>query len=143
MSLIKWSPFFEPFDAMDEFFKNVPSGSRSQGLVPAIDVYDKHDSVIIETALPGADPSKVQLSIENDVLSISGSSERKTEVDEKDYYRKEIRSGSFMRQVSLPPGVKEGDAKASFKDGILTITFPKSQTGSPKSIKIDVHHENN
>ena len=142
MSLIKWSPFFEPFDAMDKFFKNVPSVSRGQGLVPAIDVYDKNDAVVIETALPGVDPKKVQLSIENDVLTISGSSERKTEVDEKDYYRKEIRSGSFMRQVSLPPGVKEGDAKASFKDGILKIAFPKAQIEAPKKIKIDVNEEN-
>jgi len=141
MSLIKWSPFFEPFDQMDEFFKNVPAVNRSQGLIPAIDVYDSNNAVVIETALPGVDPKKVQLSIENDVLTISGSSERKTEVDEKDYYRKEIRSGSFMRQVSLPPGVKEGDAKASFKDGILKIEFPKAQLEQSKTIKIDVTEE--
>ena len=141
MSLIKWSPFFEPFDAMDEFFKNVPAVSRNQGLIPAIDVYDSNNAVVIETALPGVDPKHVQLSIENDVLTISGSSERKTEVDEKDYYRKEIRSGSFMRQVSLPPGVKEGDAKASFKDGILKIEFPKAQLEQSKTIKIDVKSE--
>jgi len=141
MSLIKWSPFFEPFDSMDKFFDNFPAVARGQGLVPAIDVYDSKDSVVIETALPGVDPRNVQLSIENDVLTISGSSERKTEVDEKDYYRKEIRSGSFMRQVSLPAGVKEDSAKASFKDGILKIDFPKSHIEQPKKIKIDVTEE--
>lgn len=142
MSLIKWSPFFEPFDSMDKFFENHPAVvGRAQSLVPAVDVYDRDNSVVIETALPGVDPKRVQLSVEGDVLTISGSSERKTEVDEKDYYRKEIRSGSFMRQVSLPPGVKEGDATASFKDGILKIEFPKAQIEQPKTIKIDVKSE--
>jgi len=142
MSLIKWSPFFEPFDSMDTFFDTHPAVvGRAQSLVPAVDVYDRDNSVVIETALPGVDPKHVQLSVEGDVLTISGSSERKTEVDEKDYYRKEIRSGSFMRQVSLPPNVKEGDAKASFKDGILKIEFPKTQLEQPKTIKIDVKSE--
>jgi HSP20 family protein len=138
MSLIKWSPFFEPFDSVEKFIDNYPTAIRSQGLVPAIDVYDSHDTVVIETALPGVDPKKVELSIENNVLTISGSSERKTEVDEKEYYRKEIRSGSFIRQVSLPSGVKENDAAASFKDGILKIVFPKTHLELPKKININV-----
>jgi HSP20 family protein len=124
---------------MDEFFKNVPSVHRGNGgLIPAIDVYDAKDDVVVETALPGVDPKHVELSIDNGLLTIKGSSERKTEVDDKNYYRKEIRSGSFMRQVALPSGVKQEDAKASFKDGILTIQFPKVTVEASKTIKIDV-----
>lgn len=142
MSLIKWSPFFEPFENFDKMFENLPAvAGRGQGLVPAIDVYDTKDKVVIETALPGVEQKDVKLSVENNVLTISGSTERKTEVDEKDYYRKEIRSGSFMRQVALPQGVKEDEAKAAFKDGILKIELPKSDKLKPKSIKIDVKHE--
>jgi len=139
MSLIKWSPFFEPFEAMDKYFSQLPSAlPQNAGLVPAIDVYDSGKSVIVETALPGVDPKDVELSVDRNILTISGKSERKTEVDEKDYYRKEIRSGSFMRQVALPSGVKEDGAKASFKDGILKIELHKSESPKPKTIKIDV-----
>lgn len=141
MPLIKWSPFFEPFENFDKYFENFPAPVSRGGLVPAIDVYDSQDAVIIETALPGVDPKHVKLSIENDVLTISGSSERKTEVDEKDYYRKEIRSGSFMRQVALPAGVKEDSAKASFKDGILKIEVPKTEKVKSKPIMIDVKQD--
>ena len=141
MPLIKWSPFFEPFENFDKYFENFPAPVSRSGLVPAIDVYDSQDAVIIETVLPGVDPKHVKLSIENDVLTISGTSERKTEVDEKDYYRKEIRSGSFMRQVALPAGVKEDAAKASFKDGIIKIEVPKTEKVKSKPIMIDVKQE--
>jgi HSP20 family protein len=117
------------------------NSGRVQSLVPAIDVYDVKDLVVIETVLPGVDPKNVTLSVEKGMLIISGTSERKTEVDDKDYYRKEIRSGSFMRQVALPAGTSEVNAKASFKDGILKIEFPKTQIDRPKTIKIEVTSE--
>lgn len=140
MSLIKWTPFFEPFENFDKMLENFPSVvGRGSGLVPAIDVYDTKDAVVIETALPGVDAKNVQLNVENGILTISGSSERKTEVDEKDYYRKEIRAGSFMRQVALPTGVDEDQAKASFKDGILKIEMPKEEKEKTKTIKINVN----
>lgn len=139
MSLIKWSPFLQPFEDFDRFFENFPSTEgRSNGLIPAIDVYDANDAVVIETALPGVDPKKVDVSIENGILTVSGSSERKTEVDEKDYYRKEIRSGSFMRQITLPANVAEKDAKADFKDGILKIEIPKLAESKTKKISVNI-----
>jgi len=142
MSLIKWSPFFDPFENFDKFVDMHPMTTQRNGLVPAIDVYDSKDAVVVETALPGVDPKNVQLSIENDVLTISGTTERKTEVDEKDYYHKEIRSGSFMRKVALPTGIQDDAAKASFKDGILKIEVPKLEQPKPKTINIQVNEEN-
>lgn len=139
MSLIRWSPF-EPFDGMEKFLDSFPAAARG-GLMPAVDVYDRADAVVVETALPGVKPEQVELSIENNILTVRGSSQRKTEVDEKDYYRKEIRSGQFMRQVALPAGVKEDGAQASFKDGILSVTIPKLEAPKAKAIKIDVTHD--
>lgn len=127
---MKWSPFFE----------SLPVPSRTNGLIPAIDVYDQDDRVVIETALPGVEKKNVKLTVENNMLTISGSSERKTEVDEKNYYHKEIRSGSFLRQVSLPVGTVADQAKAEFKDGMLTITFPKKELPKSQSITIDVNN---
>ncbi len=142
MSLIRWSPFFEPFEAFDKYFDGMPALRREAGgLVPAVDVYDRADAVVVETALPGVDPRKVEISIEDGVLSIAGSSERKIEVDEKDYYRKEIRSGSFKRQVALPAKVKEGEAVASFHDGILKIEMPKMTEAKPNKISIKIDED--
>lgn len=138
-NLMKWSPFFDPFDKMDEFFKDMPSVAvPKQGLIPPIDMYDTKDAVVVETVLPGADPQKVSVEIENGILTIKGSSERRTEVDEKDYYRKEIRAGQVFRQVSLPARIEESKAQANFENGVLKVVIPKSPEANPKSIKIDV-----
>lgn len=142
MSLIRWSPFYESFENFEKFFDGVPAVMRQgAGLIPAVDVYDRSDAVVVETALPGVDPNKVEISIEQGMLVISGSTERKTEVDEKDYYRKEIRSGSFMRQVALPGSVKEGEAKATYHEGILKIEIPKQQESTFKKISVKIEQD--
>ena len=134
MPIIKWRPMFDPFMDMDKFFEDMPMASA--GFVPALDVYQDADNVIIETPLPGVDPKDVNISVENDVLTIEGSSEKKSEVDEKNYYRKEIRSGSFHRAVALPAAGNGEGANAEYKDGILKITIPKEERAKPKQIKI-------
>lgn len=136
---MKWSPFFDPFDKMDEFFKDLPSMPISkQGLIPPVDMYETKETVVVETTLPGADPKKVSVEIENGILTIKGSSERRTEVEEKDYYRKEIRAGQVFRQIALPARLEESQAQASFENGILKVEIPKSPEAKPKSVKIDV-----
>lgn len=133
MNIIKWNPWNE-FTSMDKFFE--PGMPTSQGFVPALDVYDKKDSIVVETALAGIDPNKVNISIENDVLMIEGNVEKKKEVDEKNYYRKEISQGSFHRSVALPASVDGDKADAEYKDGILKISIPKAERAKPKTIKI-------
>jgi HSP20 family protein len=108
-------------------------------ITPAVDVYEKDNNIIVEAPLPGIDPDNVQVAVENDVLSIEGSSEKKTEVDEKNYYRKEVRSGSFHRAVALPAGVDGEKAVASYKKGVLTVTVPKAAQAIKKTIKITKH----
>lgn len=119
---------------MEEMNGLVP---RSQtGIVPPVDMYETETSLVVETPLPGVDPSKIELSIDNGILSIRGTSERKTEVDEKNYYRKEVRQGSIFRQIALPSRVEESQAQAAFENGILKITVPKKL--EQKTIKVEV-----
>jgi HSP20 family protein len=94
--------------------------------------------VVVETQLPGIDPDKVEISVENDVLTVSGSTDEKKEVKREDYYRKEIREGSFSRSVILPMGVKAGEAEAKYDKGILKITLPKAEEAKPKKIAVKV-----
>ena len=138
MSLIKWSPFYEPFEGFDKMLEemNALAPRGAGGIVPPVDVYETADAVVIETPVAGMDPNQIEVSIENGVLTIKGTSERKTEVDDKNYYRKEVRRGSVFRQVALPASVEEGKASASYENGILKISAPKAQ--AKKAIKIDV-----
>ena len=138
MALIKWAPFLEPFEEMDNFFSDFMPVRRGQkhGFMPAVDVYEDKDNVIVESELAGVDPDKVDVSIENDVLIIKGEGEKKSEVEDKNYYRKEIRSGSFYRSIPLPTHVLGDKASAEAKDGVLKISIPKAAEAKPKKIAI-------
>jgi HSP20 family protein len=140
-NLIKWSPFFEGFEDMDRMFSEVvPAVVRrdsSAGFVPAIDMYEDKDNLIVETQLSGIDPEKVSIAIENDILSIRGESEKKSEVEDKNYYRKEIRRGSFHRTIQLPAHVDGDKASAVSEAGILKISVPKREVSQSKTIKIE------
>src|SRR5438552_3806745 len=125
MAIIKWTPLYEPLldieRAFDEF------APFRGGFSPAIDMYEKGDDIVVDVALAGIDPEKVQIDIEDNVLNIEGRLEQKTEVDEKNYYRKEVRAGSFHRMVSLPSNVHAASTKAEYHNGILKITMPKRE----------------
>lgn len=138
MSLIKWTPsIFEQFDEMNNFLNDQHPGISKKGnFAPAIDMYEDKKSVIIETQLAGINPEDVEISIENDTLTIKGESEKKHEVEEKDYYKKEIRRGTFYRSISLPAHVLGDKANAEATDGVLKITIPKAQESKKKTVKI-------
>lgn len=137
MSLIKWTPFLEPFGDMDKFLDDFRKGTMA-GFSPAMDIYDKGTSLVVEAQLPGIDGDKVEVAVADDVLTIQGKSEKKSEVDEKNYYRKEIRSGSFYRSVVLPAHVDGKKASAEFADGVLKITIPKLKADNQKKVKVTV-----
>jgi HSP20 family protein len=108
------------------------------GIVPPVDIYEQDESLIVETPLAGVDPQNVEVTVDGDMITIKGSMERKTEVDEKNYYRKEVRSGSVYRQIPLPIRVIGEKANASYERGMLRIEIPKADEEKPKSIKINV-----
>jgi len=107
MSLIKWSPFFEPFDGMEKMLEEMQAMQKRSpgGIIPPVDMYETKDAVVVEAPVAGIDPKNIEVSIDNGLLTIKGQSHRKTEVDEKDFYRKEIRQGTVFRQIALPASV--------------------------------------
>ncbi|MDP2944255.1 MAG: Hsp20/alpha crystallin family protein [bacterium] len=138
MSLIKWAPFFPEFDDMEKMMGEMLPAVRGNqfGFTPAIDMYEDKNNVVVETQLGGIDPEKVDISIENNVLTIKGESEKKSEVEDKNYYRKEIRRGSFYRSIPLPTKVDGDKATAESGEGILKISVPKAPKIKSKTIKI-------
>lgn len=144
MSIIKWSPVFDSFEDMDKAFNEFMPGLRhsENNFMPAIDMYEDNINVIVETQLAGINPENVSISIENDTLTIRGESEKKSEVEDKNYYRKEIKRGSFFRSIQLPAHVIGDEAIATADDGVLKISIPKKANKSPKTIKIQSKNKN-
>lgn len=130
--LMRWNPWGE----LDRFFED--DAWQGGDFTPSVDVRQDKDNVIVEMPLAGVDPEKVDISIENDVLTVSGRTEEKKEVKREDYYHKEIREGSFSRSVILPMPVKGTEAQAESNKGMLTITVPKAEEAKPKKIAVQV-----
>ena len=137
MAIVRWRPWWaEEFEDFEKSFGDLSrSFGQTKGFVPAIDVYQDKNNIMVETPLPGIDPEKVDISIENDILTIKGISEQKKEIEEKEYYRREVRTGSFYRSVALPSHVIGDKAEANYDQGVLKITIPKAPEAKLKTIK--------
>lgn len=148
MSLMRWKPNRELSivrDEMnrlfDEFFSLAPE--RRRGLLegewqPSIDIAETNESVVVTAELPGVSQDDVSITVMNNILTLKGEKKEEKEIKKENYHRIERNYGSFQRFVSLPTDVQSDKAKATYKDGILTITIPKTESAEPKSIKINV-----
>lgn len=138
MSIIPWRPFSD----LDRFFEDedwfLPVIPRWEKTKPAMDIYETGKEVIAEVNLPGIDPEKVEVSVEDGILKVSGGMEEKKEEKEKGYWCKEIRKGSFERMVRLPAAVKENAVEATYEKGVLKIVMPKIKTKPISKVKIKV-----
>jgi HSP20 family protein len=128
---------WEPFKEMEEMMGRFPS-LVDKNFAPAMDVYQTNSAVVVEVPLPGVDPKNIEISVENGMLTVAGTRKKEHEVEEKEYYRKEVRSGSFYRQVILPVSVRDDMVSAEFDDGILKIMCPKAEQNKAKKISIKI-----
>lgn len=142
-NLIRWEPAREMMtlrEAMDRLFDDAftrPLSIAGNGwAVPAVDMYQTDNEVVVKAALPGMKSEDVQLNVTGEVLTIKGEIKQKDEVKEKAYHLREQRWGMFERSVILPTEVVADKAKADFENGILTISLPKAEEAKPKSISI-------
>jgi HSP20 family protein len=127
-------------DRLLERFFGEPSGSeRAVGMwTPRTDVAETKDSVTIKAELPGLEAKDVEVAISGDVLTIKG--EKKQEKEEKDEHRHLVERsyGAFSRMVRLPAPVAADKIKATFKNGVLTVTLPKTEEAKQKAIPVTV-----
>lgn len=131
-NIIRWTPFGEVDRIFDEDFFG------GNDFVPAADIFQEENDVVVKMSLPGVNAENVHISVENDVLTVSGESINEKEVKRENYYRKEIRQGSFSRSIVLPMKVKGEETSASYEKGMLTITLPKAEEAKPKKIAVKV-----
>jgi HSP20 family protein len=144
-NLIRWEPAREMMtlrEAMDRLFDDAftrPLGIAGIGnawSVPAVDMYQTDNEVVVKASLPGIKSDEVQINVTGEVLTLKGEVKQKDEVKEKAYHIREQRWGMFERSLVLPTEVIADKAKADFENGILTITLPKAEEAKPKSITI-------
>ncbi len=138
MAIIRWDPFREMTQVQNQINRLVDQvwNGRQESWLPAVDVFDTKDAVVLKAELAGMDPDDIQMEIEDNVLTIKGERRFEEKVDEERYYRVERRFGSFQRSLALPQGVKAEEISAAYDDGILTVTVPKVEEEKPKRIEI-------
>lgn len=144
-TIARWDPmaeFHSLRSAMDRLFDQ--SGGR---LIPnrgedlesrslGIDVVETNDDFVVRAAIPGVDPKDVDITINDDVLTISGSFEEKHEQKEEQYVRQELHYGRFHRALKLPPTVEVDKTNAQFEHGMLELRLPKRPEARARSLKI-------
>ncbi len=123
------------FESPEELFEDLHLAVSSQGDF-ATDIYQDKNSVIVKMHAPGIDKDTIDITVDEDRLTIAASRETKEEMKGKNFFRREIRYGSFMRTLSLPCAVEKDQAVAEYDDGVLTITLPKKKSAEPSKIKV-------
>jgi len=139
-TLVRWDPLAEfagVSRALDRAFWGAPNGNtRRFDLTPAIDLSETDSEIVVKASLPGVKREDVEISVNDGILTVKGEKKSDDKTETENFYRREIRYGSFSRSVPLPSRVNHEQADAEFKDGVLTITLPKAEEVRPKQIKI-------
>jgi HSP20 family protein len=117
------------------------SGRGLSVLSPRLDVSETEDAITVTAELPGVDKKDVDVSVDNDTLTIKGESKQEEEESKKNYYVSERSYGQFERVIPLPVDVNRDKVSAKFKNGVLTVDMPKSEKAKTERKKIDISEE--
>jgi HSP20 family protein len=102
----------------------------------AVEITESNGSVNVSAAVPGFKPDEIEISVKDDVLIVSGKTEKREEKEEENLVYSDWESNQFFRQFTLPSFVDPENAKAELKDGILRLTLPKAAAEKPKQIAV-------
>jgi HSP20 family protein len=151
MAITRYAPFRSPFsdivllqNRLNSIFQDMtgPAGEQEQltsgSFVPAVDVYEDTQKVVLKLEVPGIKENDLDIRVENQTLVVKGERRLDSEEKEENFHRIERRYGSFMRSFTLPQTVDTNAVKASYDAGVLTITIGKKAEAQPKQIKIEI-----
>ena len=151
MALVRWEPTREVdtlqnevnrvFDAF--FGGGASNATRTRRWVPAMDLVETGDHLVLRADLPGLEQDDVEIEVKDGVLTVSG--ERKAEHEEKSegFYRVERSFGTFSRSLTLPKGVDASRVEAEFDKGVLEVRIPKPEEAKPHRVEIGAGHSLN
>jgi len=103
---------------------------------PAVDIFENEDAWIFLADMPGVNKDRLDVNIDQDVLTLRGRVEEETRGEK---LLREFTTGAYMRQFQLPGDIDADKAHASMKNGVLTLTLPKSEAAKPRRIEITTH----
>jgi HSP20 family protein len=130
-------------NAVKNIWHEFPFGETNTALdldwTPRLDLIESEATYEVKTELPGLAKKDIDISLNRDVLVIKGEKKSEKEESGKHYHRREGRYGTFYRSIRLPGEVNEEKIDATFKDGILTITLPKTEETKKRVAHIKVH----
>jgi HSP20 family protein len=131
-------------DELDRLFESpwtelARTSQLVSGWIPALDVYEDKENFIVKAELPGMKKENINVSLHDGSLSLSGERKSETKAEDAEVRRAECFYGRFQRTISLPAPVAADKVKAQHKDGILTITLPKTEEAKPKQIDVLVN----
>ena len=118
---------------LDRFFDDSP---LDLGRSPAVDVREGEKEYTMEVELPGLTEKDLEVNVENNLLTLSSKKEEDRKEEKKNYLVRERRSFEFKRSFSLPEDVQRDGINAEFKNGLLTLTLPKSPEAQPRKIEV-------
>ena len=145
MNIIKYDPFRELRSLQDEmnrlFLTNFPRSfnreeTMSGAWSPSVDIFENKDHIVIEAELPGMKQENVDISIENNVLTLRGERTFEKKDENDNFHRVERSYGSFTRSFTLPPTVSSENAQAEFENGVLRVTLAKREEAKARKIQI-------
>jgi len=129
MTLVRWDPFRE--------FSQLTATDASW--VPPVDVYSNGEhEIVLKAELPDMTREAIDITVEDDTLTIKGEKKFSDEVKDEQFHRIERRYGTFSRSFSLPQTVDATKVSAEYKNGVLTVRLPLREEAKPRQIKVDV-----
>lgn len=144
MVLRRWDPFFEMrrmHEAMDRMRRGGVATAEEPELGTwsvLLDVAEEGDNIVIEASLPGVDPDDIEVTIEDNLLTIKGDTKTERKHQNGKYLIHERRVGTFHRSLRLPNTVDTDKAEPRYEHGVLTVTLPKAESKKAKHLKVAV-----
>jgi HSP20 family protein len=141
--LIRWNPnrevssLWNAFDRMfDDSYAMMDDHARSWGL--ALDIAENENAYVVKASVPGVSPDDIDITLEKNVLTVSGESRADETINTEEYRLRERRYGTFSRSIRLPVEVDSEAIEADYANGVLTLHIPKTEEVKPKKIAVKV-----
>jgi HSP20 family protein len=143
MLMTRWNPnnemrrMREDLDRMWRgHYPATEEGGEMEGWTIPLDVIEEGNNIVVHATVPGVKPEDIEVTLEENVLTIKGKTEAEPEHKEGEYLMRERRAGAFHRMLRLPDTVNTEKAETAYGDGVLTITFPKLEAKKAKHLKV-------
>ncbi len=138
--LVRWNPIRQQMNLFNEFDRLFERSALSYrpaenwGL--ALDVAENEDGYTIKASVPGINPDDLDITLEDNVLTIKGDVQNDEEIEKEQYHIRERRYGRFSRSIKFPVMVNSDNVSAAYDKGVLTLAVPKAEEVKPKRIAI-------